>query len=217
MPAIVALSSTFAMKTPALFCSMPAPYDQCSCQMSSSPGDVRMVGIACGAGALARAVLHHRHARLQRVHEDRRARLIEPVMRDHDTGRPCPIGLFGHISSCSLFQSRSPKSTRRNWPSVTTLPTDWPFSGSLRDLLRRERRALRVRLAAAGQRRLQRVARRRHDPPVEAGDRDLVARLDHQVLRLAVQLGIGRLEALHLLALFDRRPVIDERARPGSA
>ena len=36
-----------AMKTPALFCSTPAPYPQCSCQMSSSPGDVRIVGIVC--------------------------------------------------------------------------------------------------------------------------------------------------------------------------
>src|SRR4029453_19362534 len=45
--AVVAASSTFAMNTPALFCSMPAPKDQCSCQMSSRPGDDRMVGIAC--------------------------------------------------------------------------------------------------------------------------------------------------------------------------
>ena len=51
---------------------------------------------------------------------------------------------------------------------------------------------------------------RRDDPPVEAGHRDPVSRLDDDVLRLAVQLGIGGLEALHLLALFDGRTVIDE-------
>jgi hypothetical protein len=34
------------MKTPALFCSIPALYDQWSCQMSSRPGDERIVGIA---------------------------------------------------------------------------------------------------------------------------------------------------------------------------
>src|SRR5260221_665089 len=45
--AIVWLSSTLAMNTPALFCSIPAPYPQCSCQISSSPGEVRIVGIAC--------------------------------------------------------------------------------------------------------------------------------------------------------------------------
>ena len=34
---------------------------------------------------------------------------------------------------------------------------------------------------------------------------------DHEVLGLAVELGIRRLEALDLLALFDGRTVIDER------
>ena len=80
-PAIVAGSSMFAMNTPGLFCSIPALYDQCSCQMSSSPGDDRIVFIASTSRALARAVLHDRHARLHAVHERRRVRRIEPVMR----------------------------------------------------------------------------------------------------------------------------------------
>ena len=39
---------------------------------------------------------------------------------------------------------------------------------------------------------------------------DLVARLHHHVLGLAVQLRVCRLEALHLFPLFNARPVIDE-------
>ena len=42
---MVAGSSMFAMNTPALFNSIPALYDQCSCQISSSPGDDLMVFI----------------------------------------------------------------------------------------------------------------------------------------------------------------------------
>ena len=51
---------------------------------------------------------------------------------------------------------------------------------------------------------------RRHDPPVEPGDRDLVPGLHDGVRRLAVQLRVRLLEARDLLALFDARPVIEE-------
>src|SRR6267142_7058681 len=39
-----------------------------------------------------------------------------------------PRRLFGHMSSSSLFQVRSPRCTTRNFPNVITLPTDWAFS-----------------------------------------------------------------------------------------
>src|ERR1017187_7447768 len=44
-----------------------------------------------------------------------------------------PIGLFGHINTCSLFQVKSPRLTVRNLPYVITTPTDIVLSGSTRD------------------------------------------------------------------------------------
>src|SRR3954447_1537421 len=45
-PAIVAGSSMLAMKSPGLFNSIPALYDQCNCHRSSNPGEVRIVLMA---------------------------------------------------------------------------------------------------------------------------------------------------------------------------
>ena len=128
--AVVAASSTFAMKTPALFCSMPAPYDQCSCQMSSRPGDDRIVVIAERAAPL----------RVPFCITATRGCTACTSCGDPDGSVPwcdtryrsiVPIGLVGHIRSCSLFQSRSARSIARNWPNVATVPSDWAFSGSV--------------------------------------------------------------------------------------
>ncbi len=80
----------------------------------------------------------------------------------------------------------------------------------VRVLARLELVAVRIRLAAAGERRRDRLPRRRHDPPVEARDRYLVPRLEDGMRRLAVQLRVRLLEPRDLLALFDARPVIEE-------
>ena len=67
-----------------------------------------------------------------------------------------------------------------------------------------------IRLAAAGKRRLDRLAAGRHDAPVQSGDRQLVAGFDDGVLGLSVELGVSRLKAGDLLALLAARTVIDE-------
>ena len=98
----------------------------------------------------------------------------------------------------------------RNFPKVITLPTDCPFSGSRRFSRGLKSAQYGIRLAAARQRRLDHLPGRRHDPPVDPGDRDLVSRLDDGVRRFPVQLGVGLLEARDLLTLFDAWTVIDE-------
>jgi hypothetical protein len=71
--------------------------------------------------------------------------------------------------------------------------------------------APRVRRGAhAGQRRLQALAVRRNDAPVEPGDGQRVAGFDDRVLRFAVELGVRLLKPRDLLAGFRRLAVVDE-------
>jgi hypothetical protein len=70
---------------------------------------------------------------------------------------------------------------------------------------------------------LQPLTRGGHDAPVEPGNRQRVAWLDDEMFRTGPQLGVGGLEAPHLLPKiwidgpFDRRAVIHERAKSESA
>ena len=111
------------MNTPGALCSMPAVYRPMELpdvfKARRRPQRLHHVD----GRALVGAVLHDRGARANPC----------TIGGEFDAFRPwcvtmkrstVPSGLFGHISSISLFHSRSPKSAARNRPSVTTLPTD---------------------------------------------------------------------------------------------
>ena len=92
------------------------------------------------------------------------------------------------------------------------------------DVLRLEARAVRVRPARAGKRRLDGFARRADDAPVQARNRDLVAGLRDGVLRLAVKRRIRLLQKfvggggrLNVRAMVDEIPDRDARRELGHA
>ena len=121
-----------------------------------------------------------------------------------------PTGLFGHISSNSLFQVRSPSCATRNFPNVMMLPTDWAFSVvSAACGLKFAQDGFAAPAPASGV--LSTCPADDDDAPVEPGDRDDIAGLGDRVLRLAVERGIGLGEEfVDGRSGLNVRPVVDE-------
>src|ERR1017187_5938564 len=106
------------------------------------------------------------------------------------------MGLFGHISSNSLFQVRSPKCTIRNFPNATTLPRELGFSTPPSSSLSLGWKLTDPGLGwpPPGRWSFSPPPRRSHAAPVKTGDRNPIARLHHRVLRLGIELGVDVLE-----------------------
>ena len=116
MFAIVAASSTFAMKSPGAFSSTPRLYDQCICQRPSRPGDDRMVLTGSGAAPFRSAVLDEHYSWPKPVHERKRTGRDGAVTARRTSRSTVPSGLFGHINSSSLVRHMSPEVCRTELP-----------------------------------------------------------------------------------------------------
>ena len=142
------------------------------------------------------------------MHERRRSRLIEAVMRcEIQVNRAHEIVRAHEV--VFLVPQQVAKIDRPELPERDHAADRLAVVIGGTVVLFLEVGAGRVRLSAAGQRRLDRGARGGDDPPVDAGYGKLVSRLRDGVLRLGPELGVGRLEAGNLLAFLDARPVID--------
>ena len=195
------------MKTPALFCSIPALKAQCSCQMSSRPGDVRSVGIVCAPAPLRvpfcitatrgcsactsaadptnRAVVRH-HVEIDRADRIGRAHQLVFVVPQQ----------IAEIDRAELAEREQAAHRLAVLGSLVM-----SFGVKL------------AHVGSAGRRRAAAPSAPvppRHDAQVEAGDRQGVPRLDDDVLRLSIELGVAAWNPGTCSRLFDRRPVIDE-------
>ena len=192
--AVCGSSVELAMNMPGTVYSCPLSCEKCSCQKSSRPGDECRIRIASGCPPLRVPLLMIADARRERVHEHLGVRDRLSVVRDDEQidgadriGRAHQVELLvpgdvAQVSDAELAERDDAADRLRVLGLV--------------HFLRLEARAVRVGLAAAGQRRLERRASRGDDAPVEAGDRDLVAGLRDGVLRLLVERRIHLLQEI---------------------
>ena len=128
-PAIVALSSTLAMKVAGRL-SRPALYDQCNCHTSSSPGEAKSPLNTSGAPPfrvpLFITATRGASAFTSAGDPDRSSPWCDTRYRS-----TVPIRFVGHIRSNSPFHVRSPRSAVRNLPYVMMKPAESPLSGSI--------------------------------------------------------------------------------------
>ena len=171
--------------------------------------------------ALASAVIHDGDTRMKRVHQHLRIRRVLSVVQtqQHIDGAKPVIGthqleflVLGQISQMH----------RAKFPERNVDPDRLRVLGVV--VARLEIGAIRIRLARAGKRRLNRLARRGDDAHIETRHRNPVAGFDDSVLCLGVerrvrlrQKRVGSFARLDVGAVIDELANLDLRSQLGHA